>query len=181
MNRTSFIRANRKNDSVVHVRLDRRTVAVLAEYFIGHEREPIGSVSQLLRVGLEELKDLLIQHQVVEDVLSVLDATETLDRLGLGNLNQSGQGKRTLAEAVSLETTGAASPFVRTRTKHKREANAEALTKTAKALMEEGVVKDMIKEQADKDTKYASVLRSSMRHVPEDLIAKEEGGDEEGE
>ena len=168
MHREAQIRSNRFNDSVLTVRCDRRTLVVLAEFFHA-EGDPVTSLSSLVRMALEELKDILVINEKIEDVLSSEDATVTMTRLGMGNLNPSGRGERIYMKALQLEKHGF-DPFIsgRLNTEQIKGKSADEFVTIAKDLSESDI--QQVRQQIERDAKPIDMSR-----VPEELIAEEEG------
>jgi hypothetical protein len=92
-------------DVVISVRVDSRALAVVARYY-REEGEYISSKSQLVGMIVEDMRRLLVQNNLSENILSVEDARDYLEEIGLGSLNTSGRGNLNLFKALQAENMG---------------------------------------------------------------------------
>ncbi len=90
-------------DSVISVRLDRRSLATLAMFFEKTGDYPTNA-STLVRMIVEELKEILIDHSLIEDVISTDDATNILRRFGITKLNPGRRGSKTYQKQLELQS-----------------------------------------------------------------------------
>ena len=89
INRTNW--KPEKNDATIQVRLPRKYVAMIATAF--HEMgNPVRSLGELGRRGLVEFANILASNGVIPRIEDSSEATQALQRAGLGNLNAGGRG-----------------------------------------------------------------------------------------
>lgn len=96
------VKSERVQDAIVQLRCDSRTLATIAAFMFKQGVLP-QSPPQLVRLALEAYKDALVSSGMVEDVLSVTDAVQYLQHLGLGGINPSGRGKRERLKQLQRE------------------------------------------------------------------------------
>lgn len=179
-NRVAHINSNRVNDSVISVRLDRRPLATLAMFFEKTGDYPT-SISMLMRMIVEELKEILVSHSLIEEVVSTNDATIILRRYGITNLNSGRRGERQYHKRLELEDLEAefgnnSLEVLEYMTSKKTTKNIDtAMLKEAKRLMATGTIKREI--EAKKDESEALSTTEPLSDEAKDRIMKAQGKD----
>ena len=161
------------NDVVLSVRCDSRALAVMASFYTS-EGEFITSNSQLVRMIIEDMRRLTVQHGLEEDILSVEDARNVLEGLGLSNLNVSGRGKKNLFNALQKENWMLEgrdpSKMPRPVTKHLRDRDSQRLDGEIKdALTPEGgeaLRKQFVDNAEKRDEKQAKETDNALSGPP---------------
>ena len=167
MSRITDIQRERMNDSVLQLRCDRRTIATLAEFFF-NDGEQIMSLSQLGRMAIEELRQILVDNNLVDDVLSTEDATKTLDRLGMGNLNPRGKGKRNYTKALRIEQR-IFSPIVREGSTRIKKKALEGM----KEVTDDLTLADVNEAREEIEQKLKNERKVNLSKIPDGLIKEE--------
>jgi hypothetical protein len=102
MNKLEEIATARVNTLCTSVRLDARTIATIGLY--AHKQgERLLSYNDVVRFGLEILRELVIRQDFECNVESTEQAVEVIKRLGLGALLKRNRNARALAKQLSLE------------------------------------------------------------------------------
>jgi len=92
----------RQNDAIIQSSCDRRTLATIGVW-LRKNGEPVSSVSSVVRLAMERLRDILITHFDVEDIETSDDATDVLRFLGAGKVNPAGRNVATYVKKMELE------------------------------------------------------------------------------
>jgi len=142
------------NTAVVSVRLDVRTLANFAEFYI-NQGEFITSKPQVIKMALEDLQELLMRRKLMEPLTSTVDAMEILDKAGLlkTSIHSGGRGGRTYMHQLQKEDGDLPSDFnpmrdVRRRTKVDLERSENEFMKVTQKLVEDGTL-GAIRQQID--------------------------------
>ena len=174
------------NDVVAQTRCDSRALAVIGTYY-HKEGEYLVSISQLLRMITEDMRRLIVQHGLGEDILSVTDAREILGDLGMKSLNASGRGKRNLFQALQREALilEGVNPITPARvTKHMRDRDSQRLDGELDAAKtpegQEALRKKFVGDRAIEDAKQNITAADALSRAPDSLVVKtEKKGDED--
>lgn len=119
-----------RNDSVIQIRCKRVTLATLGLFM--HEKGITPrSYSDLCRLALEGLAEMVTSQNPTLQVSNPSDATRILEELGLGNLNPQNRGKKNLMENLQLEN------FERSQTQTAQSLSVQEIV--AKAMAEESM------------------------------------------
>lgn len=112
----------RSANSTAEVRCDRRTICTLTQYF--SKQYPLASISQVIRLAMEEFEEAILDESPEYAVDSVEDADEVLSvLLGKVSLNRGGRNDSVLKRHLEKE-----SAFLEGR--DIRSANARRVTKS---------------------------------------------------
>ena len=174
--RSANIRKHRVSDAVVQSRSDRRTIAQLAMFF-SEQGDPPGSIANLVRMALEELREILEEHKLCPEIESSEDATHILMKHGLEQINPSGRGSENYFKRLSLESRmlsgNTEEPLLIT--KRLIDTTDDKLLKEAKRLMATGTIKREI--EAKKDESEALSTTEPLSDEAKDRIMKAQGKD----
>jgi len=92
-----------KRDSLVQVWLDRRTLAVLAQWMEERGARP-NTLSNIVRWPLEKFAEMLVEQGQAKAVDITHEAKIIMEKY---NLNPAGRGKKNLMENLQLDVTRA--------------------------------------------------------------------------
>lgn len=140
-------------DASIQVRVSRKTLATLAMYF--HSRgDPARTKSELVRMALEGLKELLIRDKLVEEVLDSEEATNALENAGLGRLSVGMDRTylRQLQSEVGVGEVSSHDPFVgiKKSEKERRKQISSELEEAADEIMQrDRKLKEGLKESPE--------------------------------
>lgn len=93
----------RVNDTIVQTRCDRRTLATLLEFF-RNKGIHVSSLSDLIRVTMEQMRHFATEFEGAKDILSTEDATYILKSLGRASLNPGGRNMFTHVQQMQKES-----------------------------------------------------------------------------
>ena len=93
----------RPNSAVIETRVSRELLAELAVFLHKHGPSPPTSISHMIRMALELLRDVIISKGMLTPVNDVLDATRALERVGLGKLQKGERGTKSYFDALSRQ------------------------------------------------------------------------------
>ena len=93
---------DKPNTAVAEVRCDRRILAALGVYYKTQSNAP-KSTSELLRAIIYDYYQLLLDHELLEEITSTALAVEVMNELNFVGLNRMGRGSSTLSKQISKE------------------------------------------------------------------------------
>lgn len=173
--------ATRPPTHVLTTRMDGRYLATLAQFWHDRGERPRSS-SELLRLSLEGMVELLVSNQMVTFIELHSDAVAALERLGLSTKtqNQSLLAKALAGESLNMEGLGAAQdPFSsarRTKSERKKEGKVvDSLTlQHAQSLLDGELGRELEARAAEAHSRTQEFKDSLLSHPLEG-----DGGEEE--
>jgi len=168
----------RVNDCVVQTRCDKRTLATLTQYLI-ESRGYVISVSELVRISLETLEDIILNKRPDMRIASTEDADNMLNEIYKANLHptRAGKGGRrvptynySFRKQLDLEDAyieGRDAGYVKPRSKEMEAKSKKSIDTTVRHLIMSGKAKEAIdavespaqaqkrREEEDADAKAA--------------------------
>jgi len=105
MTKSGQIKSNRPATLVAQTRIDARTLATLASFWT-LKGEHIGSISNLVRLSVELLREIIVAKHSETDVDSTAMAAAILEKMGLKDLyNSRRKNAQTFAKQLQIEDT----------------------------------------------------------------------------
>jgi len=174
-----------KNDSVVQTRCKRTTLATLVLWYYD-QGERVRSISELARLTLEGMIEILKTSDVATIVEDVEDAQRILQEFGLeGSLNPSGRGRRNLycnltgIDSTSLAHRSARMSEMTASIKQGQSNDLDAIVRQQVELWEkkekDGRVSDAsedinLRDYEEKEKKELSEIKNALGVVPEGVV-----------
>jgi len=91
---------SRANSAVIETRVPRELLAELAMFFHEHGDNPPRSISEMMRMTCELMRDIIDSKGMLTPVSDVVEATYALERIGLGKLQKGAKGTKSYYEAL---------------------------------------------------------------------------------
>jgi hypothetical protein len=91
-----------KPDSIIQTSVDRRDLAVIAQYLFEKQKR-ISNKSELLRICVEMVAEMIVDSGQILAVNSTEEATKILAKLGIRGLNVKGRLNRNLTDNLQLD------------------------------------------------------------------------------
>ncbi len=93
----------RQNDAIIQSSCDRRTLATIAVW-LRENGEPVTTASSVVRLAMERLREIIINHAGAQDIETSDDATDVLKFIGASKVNPSGRNMATYVKKMEIES-----------------------------------------------------------------------------
>ena len=93
----------RRNDAIIQSSCDRRTLATIAVW-LRENGEPVTTASSVVRLAMERLREIIVNHAGAQDIETSDDATDVLKFIGASKVNPSGRNMATYVKKMEIES-----------------------------------------------------------------------------